>query len=649
MAIAPVIALALVGGSAAAVPAAGSGEITYHGTLMVLTVDPPAGATEAGDDPTPGVRIGQDLVSLPDGMELSGRTGDPVTVTVRTDVPMTAADALDVVAVPEPTDAARVVAVAPDAVGADVLATAEPTVTGAHTLTVLPVYTSATDGRTAAQLQAVAVAAAQYWSAQSNGRISIAPTTRDWQQVSEPAGACDVNTLFSEGLAANGDPVVDDHHHVLIYFPEDPNCSWAGLASIGGGAILVNGAPLVDVFSHEFGHNLGLGHAKTATCLSGGGRVPLAYPITGCTVSEYGDYADVMGIATTLASGNLNTAFADVLGLATVTHLGSGSTATVDLAPLGTVTALRAVAIPVTGGTVYVDFRPAQSPDIRVPAWAGVQVHYLATEPGKSYPVTYLLDMQPDTGGFPNTSGPAGSAVAMRVGGSWMIPGTAETVSVVAVGTTARIQVESSSSRIQRYVTRVYSDLFHRGVDPSGLATWTKALESGTPRIAVANSITGSDEYRRGLIRAAYVQYLGRTADQGGLDFWLGQLRGGRTITDLEAGFIASNEYYLQSGSTDSGWVTRLYRDVLGRGASAGEVAFWVQRARLVGRPSVARGFLLSTEHLTSVIDAYYQDLLGRGIDPSGRATWVGKIQSGVRLEVVIGSIIASDEYFAKS
>jgi hypothetical protein len=95
--------------------------------------------------------------------------------------------------------------------------------------------------------------------------------------------------------------------------------------------------------------------------------------------------------------------------------------------------------------------------------------------------------------------------------------------------------------------------------------------------------------------------------------------------------------------------VTRLYQHVLGRTPSAPEVSFWVGQQAQYGRSHVAQGFLLSTEHLTTVIDGYYHDLLRRGIDPSGRATWVGQIQHGVRLEAVIGSIIASPEYYSKA
>ena len=65
-----------------------------------------------------------------------------------------------------------------------------------------------------------------------------------------------------------------------------------------------------------------------------------------------------------------------------------------------------------------------------------------------------------------------------------------------------------------------------------------------------------------------------------------------------------------------------------------------------MSRYSVGMGFLISTEHLRTVVDGHYQHLLGRGIDPTGAAGWVSAIQNGHRVEEIIGGIIASDEYY---
>jgi len=200
------------------------------------------------------------------------------------------------------------------------------------------------------------------------------------------------------------------------------------------------------------------------------------------------------------------------------------------------------------------------------------------------------------------------------------------------------------------YVTSVYSHLFHRAPDPGGLATWTSALDSGTPRIAVAYAITSSAEYRTRLIAASYRTYLNRDPDPVGLQSWLGEMGRGMTVQAMEDGFVASAEFYANAGGTPDSWVRSLYSTVLNRTAGPSEVAFWVGRLNSgASRSTVAYGFLLSTEHLTSVVDGYYQDLLGRGIDPSGQATWVAAIQNGTRVEGIIGQIIASAEYYAKN
>ncbi|WP_421735975.1 DUF4214 domain-containing protein [Cellulomonas sp.] len=200
----------------------------------------------------------------------------------------------------------------------------------------------------------------------------------------------------------------------------------------------------------------------------------------------------------------------------------------------------------------------------------------------------------------------------------------------------------------ENYVVSVYEDLFDRAPDPTGRTTWTTALRSGTPRIAVANAITSSEEFRSGLIIDAYGAYLGRGPDTAGLQFWLRNMSAGMTIEQLDSGFIASDEYWAVAGGNSADWVRALYADVLGRGAGDSEVAFWQgQLNRGATRAQVAMGFLLSTEYLSSVVDGYYWWLLGRGLDPTGRSTWVSAIQHGARDEQIIGGIIASDEYWA--
>jgi hypothetical protein len=203
---------------------------------------------------------------------------------------------------------------------------------------------------------------------------------------------------------------------------------------------------------------------------------------------------------------------------------------------------------------------------------------------------------------------------------------------------------------VERYVIRVYSDLLHRAPDLAGLGTWASALNQGTPYGQVANSITASSEFRGSLINASYRRYLGRDAESTGLQSWLGEMNRGVHIEQMQAGFIASPEFYLRAGSDERRWVADLYQTVLDRTAAVSEIDYWQTQLHAgANRYGVARGFLYSTEYLTTIIDGYYQRLLQRSIDPSGRATWVSAIQNGARDEQIIAGIVASQEYRAKA
>ena len=198
------------------------------------------------------------------------------------------------------------------------------------------------------------------------------------------------------------------------------------------------------------------------------------------------------------------------------------------------------------------------------------------------------------------------------------------------------------------FVTQVYRDLFGREPDPVGLDSWADRLQDGLDRGAVANGITFSTEYRSTLIRSAYQTYLGREPDLAGSAGWLDAMGRGFTIQEIEAGFIASPEYYDRAGGTDSTWVRELYRDVLLRTAADAEVQAWTDAlAGGADRRQVAMGFLISYEHLTDVVDGYYRHLLHRGIDTAGAHGWVLAIQEGHRVEHIVASIVASDEYRA--
>ena len=81
----------------------------------------------------------------------------------------------------------------------------------------------------------------------------------------------------------------------------------------------------------------------------------------------------------------------------------------------------------------------------------------------------------------------------------------------------------------------------------------------------------------------SYFGALGRLPDEGGYNWWLGEIEAGRhTLNSMAAGFIDSSEFKTLSDSDNSGvisneeFILHMYNGVFGRDPDAGGLAWWV-------------------------------------------------------------------------
>jgi hypothetical protein len=197
------------------------------------------------------------------------------------------------------------------------------------------------------------------------------------------------------------------------------------------------------------------------------------------------------------------------------------------------------------------------------------------------------------------------------------------------------------------YVSAVYEAVFSRAPTVDELDGWVEKIESGTSRIDFVNALDHSDEYYATIIRPAYEKYLGREADGGGIAYWTSQMQAGLTDEQLEANFIASDEFFLDAGGTDLGWVDSLYEHLLGRAADFQGEMYWLgQLATGEGRFDVAFGFTGSLERESQRIQSDYEQCLGRPADQQGLDYWTTQFAQGQTKENLISGFLASDEYF---
>jgi hypothetical protein len=116
-------------------------------------------------------------------------------------------------------------------------------------------------------------------------------------------------------------------------------------------------------------------------------------------------------------------------------------------------------------------------------------------------------------------------------------------------------------------------------------------------------------------VNSLYVRYLGRNADQHGLNDHMRALRNGATPDAIEAAILASPEYYARSGNTPEGYVAAMHRDVLGNRAHGREFNQHVRDVLTQGRQVVALHVL--SERNVLAAPSYYPSTPAQSYYPS--------------------------------
>ncbi len=211
----------------------------------------------------------------------------------------------------------------------------------------------------------------------------------------------------------------------------------------------------------------------------------------------------------------------------------------------------------------------------------------------------------------------------------------------------------------QAFANQAFADVLGRAADPSGLMTWTNALQYGmtSPAAMVANLVNSAESAAVvEPINRLYWAYFHRTPDAGGVQYWIGRLRAGAGVAEISNAFVGSAEFRATYGSlSDAAFVDLVYRNVLNRAADLGGLSYWI--GQLVGhaldRGGVMLGFSESNEYKAATaawndVVQVYVGLLRRSPDPTGLDYWVNQLRGGRSVVDLTGSILGSSEYRAR-
>ncbi|EJE8517153.1 cadherin-like domain-containing protein [Vibrio parahaemolyticus] len=147
-----------------------------------------------------------------------------------------------------------------------------------------------------------------FYQENSYGKTWLSGQVVGWYTLSVSNQVCDYPSVQAEAdKMARADGVVLEDYQRIIYIMTQSGCAGGGSATTGKtfpSRAYIDGTLSARVIAHEFGHNLGLSHAKALDC----GDASVS---NNCSVIEYGDSYDVMG---TPDMGYINTYYKERMG-----------------------------------------------------------------------------------------------------------------------------------------------------------------------------------------------------------------------------------------------------------------------------------------------------------------------------------------------
>jgi hypothetical protein len=251
-----------------------------------------------------------------------------------------------------------------------------------------------------------------YWSGETGGAVTF--SLGGYDTVSYGESQCDPEDIASRqrNRAFNGffarDNWVGSNKHLLTLTQETTACDTQAFGTVGGrGGEIFDAAGLgtrigIPVLLHEFGHNLGFGHADVTMCTNGsvdGSISNFTYQSAVCPTEEYGDVLDIMGFTVDNSTPHLSAIEKIQFGYFEGSYLNVAGTvpSTTLVSSMSAASGVRALRIadPISGQIYVVEYRTADGLDAASPDFSGAPSSFINYANGSRL---YHYDGSPATG-----------------------------------------------------------------------------------------------------------------------------------------------------------------------------------------------------------------------------------------------------------
>ena len=214
-----------------------------------------------------------------------------------------------------------------------------------------------------------------------------------------------------------------------------------------------------------------------------------------------------------------------------------------------------------------------------------------------------------------------------------------------------------TSASNEAFVMQQYRDFFARDADSSGLAYWVGELDAGRKiRGNLSMDFVYSTEYQNNVapVVRLYFAYFNRLPDTGGLTYWINSYTSGsHSLNQISDSFAGSSEFSSTYGSLDNaGFVNLIYTNLFNRSPDQGGYDYWLGQldSSAITRGAAMVGYSESDEYKQLMnnrvsIVSYYFGMLRRAPDQGGFDYWVQRLDDGDSAIDLVNGFLYSDEY----
>ncbi len=210
--------------------------------------------------------------------------------------------------------------------------------------------------------------------------------------------------------------------------------------------------------------------------------------------------------------------------------------------------------------------------------------------------------------------------------------------------------VRGETEQIVNYVEQLSETFLGSTPDNATTQAWASRVYADQNRAGLAAELAQSDQFAGVMLAQLYETAFGRASDAAGEAYWRQTIKDGAKIDAVGSFFLASEEYFNGSGGTNAGYIQRLYVDILGRTADQAGLDYWLSlmESGQLDRIGVAANFYYSAESRRDRTVLMYTRILGFGPVESSIEYWSGRLEQLDDIGLAV-ELATTDRYFAQA